>query len=390
MKQIVISNSAYEKLRAFFPWVYQDDILRYPGKVSAGEIVQVLSPAGAFVGIGYVNPESTIAARIFSFRDEPIDRKFFLNRICQADRRRSAIRQVTNAYRIIHAEADGIPGLIVDSYDRRLVVQINTAGIEARREDVIDCLKEALDPLAIYEKSDGRSREKEGLRTEDGTILGEVPESLQISENGVLFKIQLKESQKTGFYLDQRRNRLIVSGYVEKGFSVLDVFCNTGGFGIYAGRKGAGSVRMIDASSAALKAAEENARLNGLDRAEFIQADAFDYLTEAAGQDTRYDLIILDPPSFAKTKQARRGAIRGFKHLVSSGLNLLRAGGYLSVFSCSHHVSLTDLKELALDVAINNGVTLRVMEHLFQDGDHPYLLNIPQSLYLKGLLLKRD
>ena len=390
MKQIIVNNTAADRLHGFFPWVYQEEILKCPEKIDAGETVGIVSPAGTFLGVGYINPESTITVRVLSFIREPIDGNFFSNRIRNAQRLRDSIHQAANAYRVIHAEADGLPGLIVDSYDGRLALQINTAGMERYRQAVVDSLKEVLAPIAMYEKSDGRSREKEGLKTEDRPIFGDLPEYLEIRENGVLFRVQLSESQKTGFYLDQRRNRLIVSGYVERGFKVLDVFCNTGGFGIYAQKKGAASVRLIDSSLVALKAAKENAQLNGLAGMEFVQADAFEYLTVAEKEEERFDLIILDPPSFAKTRQARRGAIRGFKHLVSAGLNLLRPGGYLAVFSCSHHVSLSDLKELTTEVSINNRYTVRVIEHLFQDQDHPYLLNIPQSLYLKGLLLKRD
>ncbi len=388
MKQVVVSNEAAEKLRAKFPWVYGNEILRLDKTIYGGNVVAARSPAGGFLGIGYINPRSKIALRILSFKDELIDRNFLMNRIVKADRARNSIKDHTNAYRVVNSEADDLPGLTVDSYDHHLAVQFNTLGMEIQRESVIEALRESLNPSGIYEKSDRLSRDKEGLTTDEGVLAGTIPEDILIRENEAAFRIRLRESQKTGFYLDQRRNRSVVASYVGAGFKVLDVFCNTGGFGIYAGLRGAGSIRMLDISQPALEDAAFNSELNRLSKVEQIKAEAFDYLTEAAERD-RYDMIILDPPSFAKTKQARRGAIRGFKHLVSASLRMLAPGGYLAVFSCSHHISLDDLKDVLLETSINAGSRFRIHEHLFQDRDHPYLINFPQSLYLKGLLAQR-
>jgi 23S rRNA (cytosine1962-C5)-methyltransferase len=220
-------------------------------------------------------------------------------------------------------------------------------------------------------------------------LWGEVPEKIRIREDDVLFEVRLAEGQKTGFYLDQRRNRTVVAGYVVPGCRVLDVFCNTGGFGIRTGLKGAGYVRLVDVSQPALDGALENARLNGLSAVETLRADAFDYLAAAVSSGESYDMVILDPPSFTKTKGAKRGAIRGFRQLVSTALALLNPEGYLALFSCSHHVSQEDLMQISLEVSAGAGWRLMVMEQFFQDRDHPHLLNFPPSLYLKGLLLKK-
>jgi 23S rRNA (cytosine1962-C5)-methyltransferase len=390
MNQVVISNEASEKVKGFFPWVYDNEVLRVPRNIFAGQIVEVRSTTGVFLGVGYINPRSRIAVRILSFKDEEINRTFFLSKIAKADLQRVHLKKKTNAYRIVHSEADNLPGLIIDSYGRHISVQINTAGMEFWRKTIIESICECFQPDGIYEKSDRSAREKEGLSTMESVLTGSISDQVLIRENENLFQIRLKESQKTGFYLDQRRNRSIVSNYVEKGFKVLDVFSNTGGFGIYAGRAGAGSVCLVDISQSALDTADRNIKLNNLKEFNLIKADAFDFLTREADEGKLYDMIILDPPSFTKTMQAKRGAIRGFKYLVSKSFEILNSGGFLALFSCSHHVLLDDLNEIMRIAAINSKLRIKILEHLFQDVDHPYLINFPQSLYLKGLLAQKD
>jgi 23S rRNA (cytosine1962-C5)-methyltransferase len=250
-------------------------------------------------------------------------------------------------------------------------------------------LQDCLNPWGIYEKSDSKAREKEGLTTHDSVLSGVIPERIRIEDAGASFFVGFQESQKTGFYLDQRRNRTIVAGYVEPGSRVLDVFSNTGGFGIHAALKGAESVRLVDISQKALQTARDNADLNGLRGIETVKADAFDYMTSQENAGSEYSMIVLDPPSFTGTSHSRRGAIRGFKRLVSGALGLLKPEGLLAVFSCSHHISMEDLNNIAKEASGNAGLRLRVAEQLFQDLDHPYIVNIPQSLYLKGILLQK-
>ncbi|MFB3924647.1 MAG: class I SAM-dependent rRNA methyltransferase [Syntrophales bacterium] len=388
MKKIVISRTADRKIETFFPWIYENEIRKRPGEVRRGELVEIYSLSNEFLGTGYFNPQSVICVRMLSFDREPVNKDLFRKRILKAAVFRQKIIKNTNAYRIIHSEADELPGLIVDYYDGYLALQINTAGMENWREAIIESLVEVLHPKGIYEKSDERSRMLEGIETSEKVIHGTLPEKILITENGVRFSVRLKDSQKTGFYLDQRKNRAAVSRYVEKGFSVLDVFSNTGGFGIYAAIRGADRVRLVDISQSALEQARENAALNGLEKIETIRADAFDFLTELPGSADRFDMIVLDPPSFTKTKQGKIGALKGFRHLVLNSLRILKPGGYLAVFSCSHHVSMEDLKNALLEVSGQSRVRLDIQEHLFQDLDHPVILNVPQSLYLKGLLLK--
>jgi len=385
MNKVVVNRAAAQRLRLFFPWVYRTDIQQAAG--DAGDLVSVHAPDGAFLGIGYINPASEISVRILSFSDVEINRDFFRERLLAAFRKREPLRGKTDACRLVHAEADELPGLIVDEYAGHLAVQVNTLGMERLRGILLPELVEMRQPKGIYEKSDAKSRSREGLGTEHRVLHGEIPGRIEIAESGARFLVNLRESQKTGFFLDQRRNREVTASYVEEGFEVLDVFANTGAFGIHAALRGARRVRLVDVSREALELARENLAANGL-AAQTVKADAFDYLTEAPGARDRFDLVILDPPPFAKAKRSAAGALKGLRHLIVQSLRILRPGGLLAVFSCSHHVSQEDLQRAVLDAAADRGCRIEILEHLFQDRDHPYVLNIPMSLYLKGFLLR--
>jgi 23S rRNA (cytosine1962-C5)-methyltransferase len=386
MKMITVKRPAAERLHAFFPWVYRTDIQQ--AECEPGDLVSVHAPGGAFLGIGYVNPASEISVRILSFSEVEINREFFRERLLTAVRKREPLREKTDARRLVHAEADELPGLVIDDYAGHLAVQINTLGMEKLRDLYMPELVELLGPKGMFEKSDEKSRSREGLATEARVLHGDIPGRIEIMENGARFLINLRESQKTGFYLDQRRNRAITASCVNEGDHVLDVFANTGAFGIHAALRGASRVRLIDASREALERARENMAANRV-VCETLKADAFDYLTEAPRGRDRYDLVILDPPPFAKARQSTAGALKGMRHLVLQGLRVLRPGGLLAVFSCSHHVSQQDLQAAILEAATERGCRIEILEHLFQDRDHPHVLNIPTSLYLKGFLLKQ-
>jgi 23S rRNA (cytosine1962-C5)-methyltransferase len=385
MKKITVTRSAAERLLAFFPWVYRTDIQQ--SQADPGDLVSVHAPNGVFLGIGYVNPASEISVRILSFSDVEINRDFFRDRLLTAFRKRDDLRERTNARRLIHAEADELPGLVIDDYAGHLAVQVNTLGMEKLRDLFLPELVELVQPKGIFEKSDEKSRSRERLETEARVLHGEIPGRVGIREYGARFLVNLRESQKTGFYLDQRRNRAITASYVNKGDHVLDVFANTGAFGIHAALRGASRVKLIDASREALELARENMAANGV-LCETLRADAFDYLTEAPRGKDRYDVVILDPPPFAKAKRSAAGALKGMRHLILQSLRILRPGGLLAVFSCSHHVSEQDLQAAILEAATDRARRIEILEHLFQDQDHPHVLNIPMSLYLKGFLLR--
>lgn len=387
---MIINKTASERVARFFPWVYGNEILRCPQDTGRGGMVRVCSPSGVFLGVGYINLESTIAVRILSFAERPIDGEFLEERIAKAWERRQGLMRRTSACRVVHSEADGLSGLIADYYSGYLSLQINTAGMENLRKGILSALERVLHPRGIYEKSDVPSRAKEGLNTEEGVLFGEIPAEIVIEEKGVRFCIRMRESQKTGFYLDQRRNRDVVASCVGEGFRVLDIFSNTGGFGIHAAVRGAAAVTLVDSSSAALDLAAVNARLNGLRNVVMAKADAFDYLDGEFKKGKRYDLIVLDPPSFTKTKRARGGALKGYRRLMIAALRLLTAEGHLALFSCSQHISLEDLRGVSMEAAQETDSRLAILEHLFQDHDHPCVINIPQSLYLKGFLFRKS
>lgn len=387
MNAITVTKNAARQLRSYFGWVYQNELIA-PDDIQDGDIVDVLAPDGAFLARGYINQKSQIAVRILSFERRDIDDVFLAERISAALAKRASIARVSDAYRLIHSEADFLPGLIVDWYNGYAAIQINTLGMELWRETILRALVTQLNPKGIIDKSDAKVRTKEGLETHNGVVYGEVPEEITITENEVRFLVNLHEGQKTGFYLDQRRNRAAVSEHITPGMKVLDVFCNAGGFGLYALARG-GKVRFVDLSDHALTQVGRNLTLNGFETSDIIKQDAFDFLTLEKTTQNRYDCIVLDPPPFAKTKKEAAGAIKGFKYLLSAGLSLLNENGIVALFSCSHHVAQNDLLEIALEASARAKAPLEVIELLRADEDHPYVLNIPNSAYLSGIVLRK-
>lgn len=388
MKNVTITKIASHKLKSFFCWVYQNELVA-PIDAIDGEVIDVLSHNGEFLGRGYINQKSKISVRILSFEQREINQDFFTSRLKQALSKRKNIKSNSDAYRVVHSEADFLPGLIVDWYNGYAAIQINTLGMECFRNEIIQGLIEILNPKGIFDKSDIKVRQIEGIETQNGVIYGEVPQEISIAENGISFVVNLYEGQKTGFYLDQRHNRQAVAKYIGKDDKVLDVFCNAGGFGLYALKNGA-QVRFVDLADHALAQVAQNITLNGFGECDIIKQDAFDFLTlEKMGKNT-YDCIVLDPPPFAKTKKEAQGAIKGFKFLLSAALKLLNENGIVAVFSCSHHVAMNDLLELSLEASTKARLPLEVIELLRADEDHPYILNIPNSAYLSGVVLRKS
>ncbi|WP_029523299.1 class I SAM-dependent rRNA methyltransferase [Persephonella sp. KM09-Lau-8] len=383
MKKIILKKSALPKIKQKNLWIYKNEIKKLPD-VKAGEIVDIYI-GNEYLATGYINPDSKITVRILSFEKTDIN-SLIRNRIKEAIQKRENLKSITNAYRIIHSEADLLPGLIADFYNGYIAIQINTAGMENLRQLILDTLMETLSPEGIIDKSDDKVRKKEGLTTENKVLYGSIPDKILITENNINFSVYLKEGQKTGFFLDQRKNRKLVSEHVQTGFKVLDLFSNAGGFGIYCGKKGADFIKFVDVSDLALNQVQENCRLNGITNFQAIKEDAFDFLKNETDS---YDLIIVDPPSFAKSRHERQGALRGFKYLIVNSLKILNPKGYLSVFSCSHHISMQDLIDLTTSSAAITGDILEIKEFMYQDKDHPAVINMPNTLYLKGLLVQK-
>jgi 23S rRNA (cytosine1962-C5)-methyltransferase len=387
---VEIRKSAYEKLKKRFPWVYKNEIIKLP-ECDKGSIAD-LTYKGKYVATAFINPLSKITARVISFEKVLVDIDFFYTRIKNALEKRAvsidsknimlSLEQKfnSNSLRLIHSEADFLPGLIVDKYGSNLIISFTTAGMDNFKGIIVEILIELLNPKGIYEKGD-KIREKEGLEVINETLYGNVDDEFMIIENNKKFLTHLKVGQKTGFFLDQRKNRKIVGEYGNK--KTLDLFANAGGFGIYAN---ASFTKFVEISALACSQIERNCELNNLKNYEIIKADVFKFLEN---EKEMYDLIIIDPPAFAKNKNAKKGALKGWKYLIVNSLKLLEENGYLALFSCSNAINSKDLLDLALSSAIIEKCNLEVIEFLKQDIDHPYVLNIPNSLYLTGVLLRR-
>jgi 23S rRNA (cytosine1962-C5)-methyltransferase len=385
-KKVVINKESKEKLEKFYTWVYKNEIVNDVAHINSGELVQLKDQNGGFMGIGYFNYKSEITIRVLSFQDEPINEAFFEKRIVKAIAKREHLKSKSNAYRLIHSEADLLPALIVDFYNGYLGVQFNSFGIEQYREMILKILIRHLSPIGIFDKSESKVRKIEGLETKNEVIFGEVAEIIDIVENGIKFSMSLIEGQKTGFYLDQRKNREIVGTYIKAGDDVLDVFCNAGGFGLYGLKNGA-NLHFVDISPNAITQVNHNITLNNF-KAKVTKQDAFDFITNEVTTSNLYNVVVLDPPPFAKTKKESFGAIKGMKFLLSSGLKLLKEDGIVAIFSCSHHIGINELLDISLESSKNSAKMVEILEILRADSDHPYIVNIPNSNYLSGLVLK--
>lgn len=366
-------------------WIYRNDILRIEEEPESGEVVDVFTGNGVYLGKGYYNPKSKISLRVVTRRNEPIDKDFFVKRFKTSLLLRQPLLRDSNACRVVFSEADNLPGLIVDLFGRHVVIQINTLGMEKLKPYIVDALVEVLEPRGILEKSDASNRKKEGLETEEGWIYGIGPELLRFEMNGLKFYCDTK-GQKTGFYLDQRWNAKIFGEFVSG--RVLDAFSYTGNFGIHALAGNAEHVIFLDYSKRALEVARENVKINSfsLEKVEFVHANAFDYLRSIQGS-VYYDAISLDPPSLAKSPRSLDAAFRGYKELNLRAMKLLKTGGLLSSSSCTHVMSIEKFEEV-ITAAANDTRSSVVFLHVGgQPPDHPIRLAVPETFYLKNYLM---
>lgn len=363
------------------PWVFRSDIEREDGAAD-GLPVRVLTSAGRFLAMAVYNPRSQISLRILSRRDEPVDGAFIRGRVRRALDYRRRFADL-NSCRLIFAESDGLPAVIADKFGDVIVVQILCLGMERFKADIVDALVKELSPRGVYERNDVPVRELEGLSQQTGLLWGEVPDRVEMQENGVRFLVDVKEGQKTGFFLDQKENRAAIAPFVP-GMRVLDCFTHTGSFALHAARYGAAEVTGVDISEHACACALENARLNGVeDRVRFECANAFDFLRAQQTAKAQYDVVILDPPAFTKTRSAVEGALRGYKEINLRGMKLTRDGGFFVTCSCSQHVTPDLFRGMLMDAQKDAHVQLRQIEWRTQGRDHPILLASPETQYLK-------
>lgn len=364
------------------PWVFRSDIAKVEGDFVPGDIVDVMSSKGRFLAKAYYNPQSQIALRIMSLKDEPIDRAFIFRRVKEAVDYRCTFADL-HSCRVIFAESDRLPALIVDSFGDVLVLQCLALGMERFKQDVVDALVEELHPAGIWERNDVPVRRLEGMEMTTGLLYGQVPDRVEMVENGVHFWVDVKEGQKTGFFLDQKENRAAIAPFV-KDKTVLDCFTHTGSFALHAGFFGAKEVTGVDISGFACEFATENAKLNHLeDRVHFVEANAFDLLSQQSREGVKYDVVILDPPAFTKTRSAVASATRGYKEINLRAMKMVKPGGYLVTCSCSQHISPDAFMDIVRDAAHDAHVQLRQVEYRTQGRDHPILPAAPETQYLK-------
>ncbi|AUW92728.1 methyltransferase [Sulfobacillus thermotolerans] len=366
------------------PWVYRGEM--YHADLTPGTVVELTEVNGRFVGKGFFNPASLIAFRLLT-RDvhDVIDGAWFRRRVRDAAQMRQDLLGHKDAYRVVNSEADQLPGLIVDKYGPMLVVEILSLGLVPFTADIVEELVAIFQPQGIYERGDVPVRTKEGLPRTNRMLFGTMVSPVHIIENDVVMLVDLADGQKTGHFLDQYPNRRR-TGELAAGRRVFDAFCHTGGFGLTAAKHGAQSVIGIDIDENAVARAQENAAANGLNQVEFLTANAFDWLRKESEKGPQYDLGILDPPAFTKSKDTVAGAIRGYKEINLRGIKLLKPGGILVTSSCSYHMSEAQFIEVVRDAAKDAKRVVKILEIRGQGLDHPMLPGLPESRYLKCLV----
>ena len=388
-KKVYLKAGKEESLKRFHPWVFSGAIARVEGEPEEGEIVDVYTSKKEFIACGHFQIGS-IAVRVLTFRQEEINREFWKRRLAVAlDMRRSlglVDNPENNTYRLVHGEGDNLPGLIIDVYGGTAVMQAHSAGMHVYRMEIADALSEVMGDIVkhIYYKSETTLPYKADLGPENGFIKGGSPENVAL-ENGLKFHVDWLKGQKTGFFVDQRENRHLLERY-SKGRNVLNMFCYTGGFSFYAMRGGANLVHSVDSSAKAIDLTNQNVELNfpGDDRHQAFAEDAFKYLDRMGDQ---YDLIILDPPAFAKHRDALRNALRGYSKLNAKAFEKIKPGGILFTFSCSQGDDKKDFRNAVFTAAAQSGRSVRILHQLTQPGDHPVNIYHPEGEYLKGLVL---
>lgn len=387
---VKVNRGCAARLRQGHLWVFDNEIAAIDGSYANGDIVHIVDARGRFIGKGYINDRSKITIRILTFQDEEIDRAFFHRRIDEALRYRLSLGYPEEgSFRVIFSEGDLLPGLIVDKYEKALSLQILTLGMERWKSDAADILRELLHPETIIERSDVEVRRKEGLEPVKGILWGKEQERIMITLDDLRFEVDLIEGHKTGFYLDQQENRRTMEPYV-KGKKVLDAFAYSGAFALYAARYGAKEVLALEDSGKVIEILKRNIHLNHFEeRITVERGDAFQWLRDRYKTGERFDCVILDPPSFVKGKGAKEGALRGYKDINLMALKLLNDGGYLITSSCSQNISPAQFLEIIQEAAADAGCPAHLLDVRFQSRDHPILLAMPQTLYLKFVVVRK-
>jgi 23S rRNA (cytosine1962-C5)-methyltransferase len=385
MTQVKVNRKGAGRAASGHPWIFSSDVTDLDG-AQPGDPVTVLDPNGRTLGTAHYSSTSQIALRMLSSKVEQAGREFFLQRLCAAEAHRRTVVTDSDAYRVVHGEADLLPALVVDRYADYLVLQTLDQGMDRALPEIVSCLEEIFQPKGIIARNDVPVRAKENLPPASVVVSGEIPASVSISMNRLALTADLVHGQKTGIFLDQRENYLAAARYARAG-KALDCFTSTGGFALHLAPK-VETVEAVDSSAAALGRAAANARSNAIGNVDFRQADVFDLLSSYASARRQFSLVVLDPPAFAKSRRNLDAAAAGYKEINLRALRLLGSGGILVTCSCSHHISEAMLLEVVAQAALDAGRTLRVLERRTQSQDHPILLTVPETLYLKCLILQ--
>jgi 23S rRNA (cytosine1962-C5)-methyltransferase len=384
VKPVRVSDRGAARWTRGHPWIYRSDVM---DGIDAPGLVPVTDPRGRFLGQALASPSSEIRLRLLERRDVPVNQGWWRDRLAEAMGRREGID--ANAWRLVHGEADGLPSLVVDRYDRWLVAQFLSAGLETMRNDIVAALVDLLTPEGVLLRNDVGVRKQEGLAEEVVAVHGSVPDAIEVREGAVRYLAAPWDGQKTGAFLDQREHRLLAARLTRAGGTALDCFAYHGSFALHMATR-AGRVAALDASREALARGTENAVLNGLDNIDWVEGDAFEALRawERAGR--RFDTVVVDPPAFAKHRGAVSQALRGYGEINLRAMRLLAPGGVLLTASCSHHVHRPEFLQMLANAAADSGRRLTIEAILGQPRDHPEILTIPETGYLKGAVLRAE
>lgn len=389
MGQVILLKGKEKKIENFYPNVFKDEIKAILGEAKTGDVVDVLRDDMKFVGRGYVTEGTSAFVRVLTTKDEKIDKDFIYNKIKTAYDKRKHLAEETNCARMFFSEGDGIPGLVIDKFEKYISIQFRNSGVEAFRQEIINAVKKYMKPKGIYERSDVENRVHEGVEEKTGIIYGEIPAEIIMEDNGLKYIIDIANGQKTGFFLDQRDSRKFIRPYLNDKTRFLDVFSSSGGFSMAALKENCAKVTAIDKEPYALELCKRNYEVNGFTGDfETLEGDAFMLLKTLVGRNAKYDVITLDPPSLIKKKIDIKRGRDFFFELCDSSFKLLEKGGILGVITCAYHMGLQDLLEVTRMAASNNGKMVQVIGINYQPEDHPWILHIPETLYLKALWVK--
>lgn len=384
MPPVRVNRKAAGRVASGHPWIFSSDVIDR-GEAARGDAVLVVDPSGKTLGTAHYSESSQICLRLLTERAETIDRAFFLRRLTEADAFRKRIVNGTDSCRLVHGEGDQLPGLVIDRYGEYFTLQTLDQGMDRAKPDIVSCIQELFAPQGIVERNDVPVRKRELLPLIAGVLAGEVPAAVPVKMNGLELHADLLHGQKTGIFLDQRENYLAAARYARG--RALDCFTSTGGFALHMAAK-CEAVEAVDSSETSLNTAAQNRADNSIENIEFREADVFDLLAGYASARRRFDTVVLDPPAFAKSRGNLDGAIRGYKEINRRALQLLGSGGVLVTCSCSHHLTESALLEIVASASLDTNRKLRVLERRTQSQDHPILLTVPETLYLKCLILE--